>query len=78
MLQITLVTLVREQKVEAVKRGHALKNPHVGPIPPLELTSEKFPKEMGQLVKLIHPSRPFKLHSAAWRILVIGRLAAVD
>ena len=41
MLQLTLVTLVREQKVEAVKRGHALKNPHVG-LPLAELTSEFF------------------------------------
>ena len=42
MLQLTLVTLVREQKVEAVKRGHELKNPHVGSLPLAELTSEIF------------------------------------
>ena len=34
IIQLTLVTLVWEQKVEAVKRGHALKNPHVGFLPP--------------------------------------------
>ena len=42
IIQLALVTLVREQKVEAVKRGHALKNPHVGLLPPVELTSEIF------------------------------------
>ena len=42
MLQLTLVTLVRKKKVEAVKRGHALKNPHVGTLPLFELTSEIF------------------------------------
>ena len=42
MLQLTLVTLVREQKVEAVKRGLELKNPHVGSLPLTELTSEIF------------------------------------
>ena len=40
MLQLTLVTLVREQKVEAVKRGHERKNVPVGSLPIVELTSE--------------------------------------
>ena len=36
IIQLTLVTLVREQKVEAVKRGHAFKNVHVGSLPIVE------------------------------------------
>ena len=43
LVTVLVVTALRELiKVEAVKRGHELKNPHMGSLPLAELTSEIF------------------------------------